>query len=309
MEHENWFESDIAKKANEELAEIVSKLKDTSFLRHEEDGSPCLSVSHMSGSEGKIHQVGVKFKEKGSAELRRALERKGWKKSRREAAGTGLYSWYRDEPKEYYLSYEKDIHYVKYAIYQGKVGKYALEYIDSLYDERLKYTLGGSLVREENLPIVVNRVGGRHHFDPQYETGFLEVVELLEGEEPLTRQERFPKNSDKFVYGYIAPNGDTYACSFEQHIECAEAIAAELGLKGGNFAEQILEKNGFIKVSRPAPYTPDNMNKRTVYASYEALKNLTEAQINVIVETGIYDEDRNTREMIDMFYKQDEMDR
>lgn len=308
MEHENWFESSIAKKVNEELEKIVSKLKDASFLRLDEDGSPCLSVSRISGSNGKIHQVGVKFREKGSAELRKALERKGWRKSRREAAGKGFYS-NRDGTLEYYLSYDKDIRYEKHAIYQGEVGKVAYDYIDSLYDERLKYIVGGSRVKAEDLPIVVNRVGGRHHFDIQYEDGFLEVVELLEGEEPLTMRERFPKNSDRFVYGYIAPNGDTYACSFAAHTDCADAIATELGFKGGNFAEQILEKNGFIKVSRPAPYTPDNMDKRTVYASYETLKNLTEAQINVIVESGIYDEDRYTRETIDMFYKQDEMDR
>lgn len=294
----NWFESDIVKKANEELSCVVSKLKDPSFLSKDGEGNPCLSVGGVGGNDSKIKMLSVKFKEKGSSELRKALESLGWKKIRRESPSSAF--WYSGEKsREYYLVYEKTIRYFKYAIYKSKAGLHSMDYIDSIYDPRLQDIIGGYLVKAADLPIVVNAMGGRSHFEEEYEKGFVKIVELPEGEEPLTREDRYPKNSEKFFYGWIAPNGDTYACSFEEHNDSADEIAKELGMRYRDGGTRALEEAGFLKIARPAPYTAENLGKRTAYMSFWSKKEMTSSQADTIMREGIYDEDWQTRELVD----------
>lgn len=291
------MESSIVKKANKELGMVVSKLSDTSFLPK---GS--LSVYSVSGtSEGKVCEISVRFKEKGSGSLRAALERLGWEKERREMSGTGFSRTFFDEKREFYLVYRKSISYFKYAIYRrGKnaaFGLYAMDYIDSMDDKRLGSMFGGGLVKEENLPVVVNGVGGSHSFDERYEEGFVEIVEVPEGEEPLTREQMYPKNSSDFFYGWISPNGDTYACGFEKHTDCADEIAREIGMKTFS-AEYSLEEAGWIKVSRPAPYSYENMGKRTIYYKFRNGVDMTVAQMDTLIDTGLYEESADVRTAI-----------
>ena len=100
---------------------------------------------------------------------------------------------------------------IKYAVYKGSVGLYAKEYFDKIDPELFndRGVLGWQRIKEEDLPIVVNASGGRCSFYP-VEDNFVEIIEVEEDEEPLTREQCFPKNSPEFEFGWISPEGDTY---------------------------------------------------------------------------------------------------
>lgn len=135
---------------------------------------------------------------------------------------------------------------MKYAIYSTSYsGYYAQEYIDNLND--CKNIIGGCYIKESNLPIIVNRMGGHCSFDPS-EKNFVKIVECGESEEPLTREQMYPKNSDNFKYGWIDTDGNTYTCGHEGHYLSAKYICKELGFKTYN-AERELEDKGWIKVT------------------------------------------------------------
>ncbi|MCC8157257.1 MAG: hypothetical protein LIO54_08280 [Oscillospiraceae bacterium] len=179
----------------------------------------------------------------------------------------------------------------KWAIYKNKVGLYAKEYIDTL--EGCKDLLGGYLITEDRLPIVVNNAGGRCSFYP-VENNFVEIVEAEDGKEPLTREQCFPKNSDEFLYGWISPSGDTYNTDFEGHYRAAVMICNEL--YGKEFRpESKLEETGWIKISRPAPYTPENYGKTAIYSKDLMM---TKAQADTLVDLG-FSNDENFRFMME----------
>lgn len=75
----------------------------------------------------------------------------------------------------------------KYAIYRGRTGFYALDYVDTM--ERLQDFICRYGVKKEDLPIVVNRAGGRTSFSP-LEEDFVALIEVEEGEDPLKAYER-----------------------------------------------------------------------------------------------------------------------
>lgn len=75
----------------------------------------------------------------------------------------------------------------KYAIYRGRTGFYALDYVDTM--ERLQDFICRYGVKKEDLPIVVNRAGGRTSFSP-LEEEFVALIEVEEGEDPLKAYER-----------------------------------------------------------------------------------------------------------------------
>lgn len=133
----------------------------------------------------------------------------------------------------------------KYAIYKGKVGLYAKLYIDTL--DGCKDLLCGHSVKESDLPIVVNRAGGKCSFYP-VEDNFVKIIEVEEGQEPLTREEMYPKNSPDFEYGWISPEGDTYATPCTGHSLSADYICKELGYTD-YLCERELEKRGWINIT------------------------------------------------------------
>ena len=167
---------------------------------------------------------------------------------------------------------------MKYAIYRSEVGLYAKEYIDRLAD--CKDLLGGYNVKQEDLPIVVNRAGGRCSFYP-VESNFIKVIEVDENEEPLTREQCFPKNSPEFDFGWISPEGDTFNTGFQGHWAAAKMICAEYGYKSYN-PERELEERGWVKIMREVPYTPGNWRKQ-IYA--EGLK-ITKKQADTLMDLG-----------------------
>ena len=75
----------------------------------------------------------------------------------------------------------------KYAIYRGRTGFYALDYVDTM--EQLQDFICRYGVNKEDLPIVVNRAGGRTSFSP-LEEDFVALIEVEEGEDPMKVYER-----------------------------------------------------------------------------------------------------------------------
>lgn len=167
---------------------------------------------------------------------------------------------------------------IKYALYKGEVGLYALEYIDTM--EGCKGLLGARYIKPEDLPIVVNRVGGRHSFYPVADN-FVEIIEVDEDVEPLTREQCFPKNSPEFEFGWISPEGDTYNSGFEGHYRCAEMLMKEMG-KSTYTADMDLEDAGWIRVFRQVPYVPNNWSK----CLYSKGSKITKKQADTLVDLG-----------------------
>ena len=240
-----------------------------------------LTISYMSGTNDRMKKgmpstIGLSFPLKGNAELIEKLKRIGWRRAfkvKRNGA--------------FIQKMEKDLYYQKYAIYKTDFGLCAKEYFDDVCDLR---RCGLTYIKKESLPVTVNRVGGYTSFIEEYDIkeGFLEIVELPEDEEPLTREQRYPKNSEVFKYGWIDRAGNTYTCGFEGHYYAAEAICKELGIKCYN-AERELEKLGYVKMSRPAPYNPDNYGKACPYycmSDSEVGRYISKRQYEKLCELG-----------------------
>lgn len=177
---------------------------------------------------------------------------------------------------------------VKYAIYQGKVGLYAKEYFDKIDPELFidRGVLGWNRIKEEDLPIVVNSVGGRCSFYP-VEGNFKEIIEVEEDQEPLTREQCFPKNSPEFEFGWISPEGDTYNTGFEGHYRAAIMICAELGYKS-YLEESQLEEKGWIKITKDPLFSHRGSDMRGIYST--GLK-MTKKQADTLVDLGFSSND------------------
>lgn len=166
----------------------------------------------------------------------------------------------------------------KYAIFKTEFGLSASLYADSPNEiKRFPY------IKDEYLPVIINDVGGYTSFDPKYYENFLYIKEVKENEEPLTREERYPKNNDNFYFGFINSEGDTFTCGFEDHTDCASAICREQGIETYN-AESTLEELGWIKISRKVPYTADNLKVRAAYIPPGYFKRLTNKQCEILID-------------------------
>lgn len=134
---------------------------------------------------------------------------------------------------------------IKYAIYKSKVGLRSVEYADCKRAIR-----DYPYIKEKYLPVIINSMGGYTSFNLEYEkqNGFLEIIEIDEDKEPLSREQRYPKNSPEFEYGWISPEGETYNTGYEGHSSSAKAICEEIGYDAYT-AERVLEEKGWIKVT------------------------------------------------------------
>lgn len=171
----------------------------------------------------------------------------------------------------------------KWAIYKTEYGKKAREYIDSI--ALLKNTHLYGLVKKENLPIILNRGLGYTSFDEKHEKkeGFIEIVKNEDF--PLSRQDMFPKNLDNFLWGWIDREGNTYSCDFEDHYYCSEFICKEMRFNEYGNTERELEKRGWIKISRNAPYTYENRFSKAPY--YLNDNPITKAQYDKLCDIGL----------------------
>ena len=95
----------------------------------------------------------------------------------------------------------------KYAVYKTETGQYCYRYADSL--QQLSGTGFEDLVREDQLPIVLDDRGGYFQFDPN-DHHFVEVIES-DKKFPLPLDRMFKHNDPAFQLGWISPDGETYS--------------------------------------------------------------------------------------------------
>lgn len=167
---------------------------------------------------------------------------------------------------------------MKYAIYKTKIGLRAVEYLDT--KESIKPY---PYIKEDSLPVLINDVGGYCSFIEKYEIedGFVEIIECDEDTEPLTREQRYPKNSELFEYGWIDTDGNTYATPHEGHSTSASVICDELGLEGFDRGERKLEKLGWAKV------TGSWKNGELCKIVYTDTYKFTQKQIDTLFDLGL----------------------
>ena len=99
------------------------------------------------------------------------------------------------------------------------------EYIDDVR-EACKYWYVKQAIQkygvEGAMPIVMNRMGGYHTHKPDAP----DVVRIVESETWPTFKvwDIFPVNSQHFRTGWISPDGTTYLCGYENHLDCADML-------------------------------------------------------------------------------------
>lgn len=266
--------SNIVKQEERELKKIDDSLSIFRIMYRPESNLP--------------ESFGIRVKTKGNKELIQKLTRYGWKADKKVKVGNSIYPWDKNTTPYYVQELTKCLRYRKWAIFQGKIGLCAVEYVDDEYYLKDNFPY----IRPKVLPILVNGYGGYTSFTEDYGNNkFIKIIEILEDDEPLTLTEQYPKNSDDFLFGWIAPNGDTYHCGFEGHSNCADMICKELFpdtyICG---AESHLEELGWIKVSRKVPYTPYNQNSRSVYF-LSMTRDLTKAQVDTLFKLDLQDDE------------------
>lgn len=124
------------------------------------------------------------------------------------------------------------------------------EYIDDVKEAMkywyVKYAIDKYGV-DDIMPIVMNRMGGYHTHRPDAN----DVVKIVESETwpTLRLWEIHPMNSAAFKTGWIAPDGTTYLCSYEGHVDCAQTIRDSLynGATPGLSADEFLLRKGWGK--------------------------------------------------------------
>lgn len=167
----------------------------------------------------------------------------------------------------------------KFAIYQAETGYYYLEYIETL--EQLVGTNLEHIVTEDMLPVVLDSGGGFHRFN-ENDFGF---VRLMESEKdcPLRVEEMYFKNSEVFKLGWIAPNGDTYACSYTNHMKAATHLA-ERFCPGARLPERALGKAGWLKVID----SWDGVGRQHTQFVYSISGKITRRQADTLFDLGLY---------------------
>lgn len=160
-----------------------------------------------------------------------------------------------------------------YAIYKGEIGLYAWEYIET--KEQAKDFLFYPYTTESDYPLIVNSVGGKTSFNP-YASNFIEFRTVEEGQDPLTREEKYPKNSPDFKFGWIDLEGNTYACNVEDHYSAAKAICKEDLKEDVYNGERFLEELNWVKITRPSSFAQGIFveDYKITKAQYETLINL-----------------------------------
>lgn len=172
---------------------------------------------------------------------------------------------------------------MKYAIYKTSYGgMYSADYVDNLKD--CQNYLFGPFIKKDYLPIIVNSMGGYTSFNPN-DPNFVEIIECDEDAEPLTREQRYPKNSELFEYGWIDTEGNTYACSYEDHWRSAKYICKDLGINTYN-AESNLEELNWLKVT--LMYGRGSRSRRALPGNELYI---TKKQADTLIDLGLHKED------------------
>lgn len=167
----------------------------------------------------------------------------------------------------------------KFAIYKGETGYYYQEYIDRM--EQLEGTGLAQIITEEQLPVVLEGNGGFHVFRED-DYGFDRIVET-DKDCPLKIEEMYFKNHESFKLGWIAPNGDTYSCSYTNHMKAAAHLAAKF-CPGAKLPERALGRAGWLKVID----SWDGIGRTHSQFVYSISGKITRRQADTLFDLGLY---------------------
>ncbi len=168
----------------------------------------------------------------------------------------------------------------KYAVYKTETGQYCYRYVDNL--QGLVGTGFENLIREEQLPVVLDDRGGYFQFnanDPHF-------VEIIESDKkfPLPLDRMFKHNDPAFQLGWISPDGETYSCGYTNHNKCAETIVRTF-YPAARFPELTLHNKGWIEVID----SWDGRERRHGQYVHSELGKITRKQADKLFDLGLYE--------------------
>lgn len=167
----------------------------------------------------------------------------------------------------------------KFAIYKGETGYYYQDYIETT--EQLAGTSFEAIITEDMLPVILDNSGGFHRFSED-DYGFVKIVET-DQECPLSIEEMYFKNHESFKLGWIAPNGDTYSCSYTNHMKAAGHLAKRF-CPGARLPERALGKAGWLKVID----SWDGVGRQHTQFVYSVSGKITRRQADKLFDLGLY---------------------
>jgi hypothetical protein len=168
----------------------------------------------------------------------------------------------------------------KYAVYKSETGYYCYDYIDSM--DALAGTGFEEIIDESRLPVILDGRGGYYQFtDKEY--NFVRILET-DSVPPLSLEEMFFKNDEKFKLGWMSPDGDTYSCSFTNHTICASFLAAKF-YTNSKYPESTLDRAGWLKIIDSWDGTAE---KHGQYVNSDSGR-ITKKQADKLFDLGLYD--------------------
>lgn len=168
----------------------------------------------------------------------------------------------------------------KFAIYRAETGYYYQELIENL--EQLEGNELAALIGEDMLPVVLDGSGGYHRFNAD-DFNFDRIVES-DKECPLRVEQMYFKNHESFRLGWMSPDGDTYSCSYTNHMKAAGHLAEKF-CPGTKFPERALGKAGWLKII-------DSWNgteRKHSQFVYSISGNITKRQADRLFDLGLYE--------------------
>lgn len=167
----------------------------------------------------------------------------------------------------------------KFAIYKAETGYYYQEYIER--KEQLEGSPLAQIITEEQLPVVLDGNGGFHRFH-ENDYGFVKLVET-DKECPLKIEEMYFKNHESFKLGWISPDGNTYSCSYTNHLKAAAHLASKF-CPGAKLPERALGKAGWLKVID----SWDGVGRTHSQFVYSISGKITKRQADTLFDLGLY---------------------
>jgi hypothetical protein len=167
----------------------------------------------------------------------------------------------------------------KFAVYRAETGYYCYRYCDTI--EALGDSVYAKIVKEEQLPVVLDGKGGYYRFSNQ-DPGFSEIVES-ESDDPLPVERMFFLNDPAFKLGWMSPDGDTYSCDYTGHVKCAEMLAKKF-FPQAPLPERALGRAGWVKIIDSWNGT-ERQHRQFVYS---LSGRLTKKQADKLFDLGLY---------------------
>lgn len=266
---EPWESMELTKKENRRLERIGVKVSGVGYTCITMGKTPVYTIDRLI----------VSILQKGNAEVAKRLEEMGYVKDMR-------YLSRMEGKKQYMLSFYKPLELCKYLIYRKPTGSlYAVSYFTTAEEIR-PYPY----ISADRLPVMVNPYGGYSSFDEKIDgKNLLYCLIIPKGEEPLSSEDMYPRNSEKFEYGWISPAGDTYLCDYEEHMDCAAVLYENIYRKPCRNAERELEILGWIKVTVPTSIDREfgAEGKRIAYFNAPE-RTPTKKQLDKLVEENLH---------------------